>query len=91
MTKTDLVGVMASKAGVSRAAAEKALKAFTESVTTALKKGEKVSLVGFGSFEVSERAARTGRNPRTGAEIKIKATRVPKFRPGKSLKDAVSS
>lgn len=89
MTKADLVGAMASKAGISKAAAEKALKAFTDSVTTALKKGEKVSLVGFGSFEVSRRAARTGRNPRTGAEIRIKATTVPKFRPGKGLKDAV--
>jgi DNA-binding protein HU-beta len=91
MTKADLIGAMASKAGISRAAAEKALKAFTDGVTGALKKGGKVSLVGFGSFEVSKRGARKGRNPRTGAEIKIKASKVPRFRPGRSLKDAVNS
>jgi DNA-binding protein HU-beta len=90
MTKADLVGAMASKAGISKTAAEKALKAFTDGVTQALKKGDKVSLVGFGSFEVSKRAARTGRNPRTGAEIKIKASKVPRFRPGKALKDSVN-
>jgi DNA-binding protein HU-beta len=91
MTKADLVSAMASKAGISKAAAEKALKAFTESVTEALKKGEKVSLVGFGSFEVAERAARTGRNPRTGQTIQIKASKVPKFRPGRALKESVNS
>ncbi|MGQ9859803.1 MAG: HU family DNA-binding protein [Thermodesulfobacteriota bacterium] len=91
MTKTELVGAMAAQAGISKAAAEKALKAFTEGVTKALKKGDKVSLVGFGSFEVSKRAARKGRNPRTGAEIKIKASKVPRFRPGRSLKEAVNS
>ncbi len=91
MTKVDLVNVMASKAGISKNAAEKALKAFTDSVTAALKKGDKVSLVGFGSFEVSKRAARKGRNPRTGAEIKIKASKVPRFRPGRSLKDSINA
>ena len=91
MTKAELVGTMASNAGISKTAAEKALKAFTESVTTALKKGDKVSLVGFGSFEVSKRSARKGRNPRTGTEIKIKASKLPRFRPGRSLKVAVNS
>lgn len=91
MTKTELVSAMAAQAGISKAAAEKALKAFTEGVAKALKKGDKVSLVGFGSFEVSKRAARKGRNPRTGAEIKIKASKVPRFRPGRSLKETVNS
>jgi DNA-binding protein HU-beta len=89
MTKADLVNAMASKAGISKAAAEKALAAFTEGVTKALKSGDRVSLVGFGSFEVAKRAARKGRNPQTGEEIKIKASKVPKFRPGKALKNAV--
>jgi DNA-binding protein HU-beta len=82
---------MASKAGISKAAAEKALKAFTDGVIGALKKGNKVSLVGFGSFEVSKRAARKGRNPRTGAEIKIRASKVARFRPGRAMKDTVNS
>ena len=90
MTKAELVGVMASKAEISKAAAEKALKALTGGVTAALKKGQKVRLVGFGSFEVSKRAARKGRNPQTGAAIKIKARKTPKFRPGASLKKAVN-
>jgi len=90
MTKTQVIDAMASKAGISKKAADKALKAFTEGVTAALKKGQKVSLVGFGSFEVSKRAARKGRNPQTGAAIKIKARKVPRFRAGKSLKNAVN-
>ena len=90
MTKTELVGAMATKAGISKAAAEKALKAFTDGVAAALKQGEKVSLVGFGSFDVSKRAARKGRNPQTGAAIKIKARKSPRFRPGASLKKAVN-
>jgi DNA-binding protein HU-beta len=90
MTRTELIDVMATKAGITKAAAEKALKAFTDIVTAALKKGQKVSLVGFGSFEISKRAARTGRNPQTGAEIKIKASKAPRFRPGGSLKEAAN-
>ena len=80
---------VASEAGISKAAAEKAVNAFIGGVTDALKKGEKVSLVGFGTFDISERSARKGRNPQTGEEIEIKATRVPKFKAGKALKDAV--
>jgi DNA-binding protein HU-beta len=90
MTKTQVIDAIASKAGISKQAADKALKAFTEGVTAALKKGQKVSLVGFGSFEVSKRAARKGRNPQTGAAIKIKARKVPRFRAGKTLKNAVN-
>ena len=90
MTKADLVNSIAEKAGLSKADAEKALKAFTDAVTDALKAGEKVSLVGFGTFLVKERAARTGRNPQTGEPIQIKAAKVPSFKPGKALKDAVN-
>jgi DNA-binding protein HU-beta len=90
MTKAELVSLMASQAGISKSAAEKALKAFTDGITAALKKGDKVSLVGFGSWEVSKRAARKGRNPRTGAEINIKASKVPRFRAGRALKDSVN-
>ncbi len=89
MTKSELVAAIASKADISKAAAEKALNAFIASVTEALKKGDKVALVGFGTFEVVKRAARKGRNPRTGQEIKIKASKAPKFRPGKGLKKAI--
>lgn len=89
MTKAELVAAIASKADISKASAEKALNGFIAAVTEALKKGDKVSLVGFGTFEVVKRAARTGRNPRTGQEIKIKASKAPKFRPGKALKKAV--
>ena len=89
MTKADLVNSIAEKAGLSKADAEKALKAFTDAVTDALKAGEKVSLVGFGTFTVRERAARTGRNPQTGATIQIAAAKVPAFKAGKALKDAV--
>jgi len=90
VTKSGLIEAMAKKAGISKAAAARALNAFLESVTAALKKKNKVSLVGFGSFGVSRRAARIGRNPQTGQEIKIKAANVPKFRPGASLKSAVN-
>lgn len=90
MTKAELVASIASKADISKAVAEKALNGFIAAVTEALKKGDKVSLVGFGTFEVVKRAARKGRNPKTGQEIKIKASKAPKFRPGKSLKKAVA-
>ncbi|PLX91084.1 MAG: DNA-binding protein HU [Desulfuromonas sp.] len=90
MTKADLVNAMAEKAGLSKADAEGALKAFAEAVTDALKAGEKVALVGFGTFSVGERAARTGQNPQTGEKIQIAAAKVPKFKAGKALKDAVN-
>ena len=90
MTKADLVNSIAEKAGLSKADAEKALKAFTDAVTDALKAGEKVSLVGFGTFSVGDRAARTGQNPQTGAKIEIPAAKVPKFKAGKALKDSVN-
>jgi DNA-binding protein HU-beta len=80
---------MAEKAGLSKTDAEKALKAFVDAVTEALKAGEKVALVGFGTFSVGERAARTGKNPQTGAQIKIAAAKSPKFKAGKALKDSV--
>lgn len=89
MNKTELVAAVAEQAGISKAAAEKAIAAFTDTVTKELKKGEKVSLVGFGTFEVSERKARTGRNPQTGAAMKIKASKAPKFKAGKAFKDAI--
>ena len=90
MTKADLVNSIAEKAGLSKADAEKALKAFTDAVTEALKAGEKVSLVGFGTFSVGSRAARTGQNPQTGAKINIPAAKVPKFKAGKALKDSIN-
>ena len=90
MNKADLVAAMAEKAGVSKKDAEKALKAFTDVVAEELKKGEKIQLVGFGTFEVSERAARTGRNPQTGAEMTIAASKAPKFKAGKALKDSLN-
>ena len=89
MTKAELVEAVAKSAGLTKAAAEKAVGAFITTVGSALKKGDRVTLVGFGSFEVASRKARTGRNPQTGAEIRIPAARVPKFRAGKALKDAV--
>ncbi len=89
MNKSELVAKMAKDAGVSKANAEKALNSFTVAVRGALKQGRKVTLVGFGTFLVSKRKARKGRNPQTGAVITIKAARVPKFKAGKSLKDAV--
>lgn len=90
MTKADLVNAIAEKAGLSKADAEKALKAVTDAVTDALKADEKVSLVGFGTFSVGQRAARQGQNPQTGAKINIPAAKVPKFKAGKALKDAVN-
>jgi len=90
VTKADLVNSIAEKAGLSKADAEKALKAFTDAVTDALKADEKVSLVGFGTFSVGQRAARTGQNPQTGAKINIPAAKVPKFKAGKALKDSIN-
>jgi DNA-binding protein HU-beta len=89
VNKTELIDHIANQADISKAAAGRALEAFIGGVKSSLKKGNSVSLVGFGTFAVSKRAARTGRNPRTGAAIKIKAAKVPKFRPGKALKDAL--
>jgi DNA-binding protein HU-beta len=88
--KSDLIEAIAKSADISKAAAGRALDATIEAIKKSLKKGETVSLVGFGSFYVGKRAARSGRNPRTGATIKIKAAKVPKFRAGKGLKDAVN-
>ena len=90
MNKADLVAAMAEKAGVSKKDAEASLKAFTDVVAEELKKGEKIQLVGFGTFEVSERAARTVRNPQTGAEMTIAASKAPKFKAGKALKDSLN-
>ncbi len=89
MNKGELIEHIAKQADLSKAAATRALEAVIGGVRTTLKKGGTVSLVGFGTFSVTKRAARTGRNPRTGAAIKIKAAKVPKFRPGKALKDAL--
>ena len=90
MNKTELVAAMAEKAELSKKDAESALKAFVDVVTDELKKGEKVQLVGFGSFEVKSRAARTGRSPRTKEVVEIPASKVPVFKAGKALKDAVA-
>ncbi len=90
MNKSELIDAIADSADISKAAAGRALDAAVEAVKKALKKGDMVTLVGFGSFYVGKRAARTGRNPRTGATIKIKAAKVPKFRAGKGLKDAIN-
>ncbi|MBZ4200606.1 MAG: HU family DNA-binding protein [Methylotenera sp.] len=90
MNKSELIARIAGTAGISKAAAGRALDATTTSITQALKKGDLVTLIGFGSFYLGKRAARNGRNPRTGATIKIKAANSPKFRAGKSLKDAVN-
>ena len=90
MNKTELVAAMAEAAEISKKDAEKALKAFTDVVADELKKGEKVQLVGFGTFEVSERAAREGRNHKTGKTMTIEASKTPKFKAGKALKDEVN-
>ena len=90
MNKTELIEQIAKHADISKAAAGRALDATLNAVKTSLKKGGLVTLVGFGTFYVSKRAARTGRNPRTGASIKIKSAKVPKFRAGKGLKDALN-
>lgn len=89
MNKADLVSVMANEADISKAQASKALDAMLDAITGALKNNDKVTLVNFGTFSVAERAARTGRNPRTNKVIEIPAKRVAKFKPGKSLSDAV--
>mgnify|MGYP000841232548 CR=1 FL=1 len=91
MNKTELVAAIAEKAELSKKDAEKALKAFTETVAEQLKNGDKIQLVGFGTFEVAERAARTGQNPQTGKAIEIPASKAPKFKAGKALKDTVNS
>ena len=90
MNKTELVAAMADAAGLSKKDAEKALKAFTDVVAEELKKDGKVELVGFGTFEVSKRAAREGRNPQTGKTMSIPASKAPKFKAGKALKDSIN-
>ena len=90
MNKSDLVDAIADSAGLSKADAGRALDALVDTVTGALKSGDAVSLVGFGTFSVRDRAARTGRNPRTGETIKIAASKNPAFKAGKALKDAVN-
>ena len=90
MNKTELIAAIAEQAELSKKYAEKALKAFTDIVTEELKKGEKIQLVGFGTFEVTERAAREGRNPQTNEPMSIPASKAPKFKAGKALKDAVN-
>ena len=90
MTKAELIAAIATQTGLSKKNAAAAVDAFTASVAQALKKGEKVQLVGFGSFGTVKRAARTGRNPQTGASVKIPASVAPKFKAGKALKDAVN-
>lgn len=90
MNKTQLIEHIAKNADLSKAAAGRALEAAMGAITTTLRKGGAVTLVGFGSFAVGKRAARTGRNPRTGAAVKIKASKVPKFKAGKALKDALN-
>lgn len=89
MNKTELIAAMAEKAEISKKDAEKALTAFTNVVADTLVDGEKIAITGFGTFEVVERAARTGRNPQTGETIEIAASKSPKFKAGKALKDAV--
>ena len=91
MNKTELVAAMAESSGVSKKDAEAVLKAFTDVVSAELKKGGKIALVGFGTFEVSERAAREGRNPSTGKSMKIAASKAPKFKAGKALKDMINA
>lgn len=90
MNKTELIEIIAKEAGISKAAAGRAIDATTNAITAALKKGEPTVLVGFGSFKVSKRAARNGRNPQTGKAIKIAARKAPTFSAGKALKDAVN-
>lgn len=90
MNKTELIAAVAEKAELSKKDAEKAVKAFTDVVAEELVKGEKIQLVGFGTFEVSERAAREGRNPKSGEKMTIAASKTPKFKAGKALKDQVN-
>ena len=89
MNKTELIAAIAENSELSKKDSEKALKAFVDVIAEELKKGEKVQLVGFGTFEVSERAAREGRNPQTGSTMVIPASKSPKFKPGKAFKDAI--
>lgn len=91
MNKTELIAAVAEKAELSKKDAEKAVKAFTDVITAELVKGEKVQIVGFGTFEVSERAAREGRNPKSGAPMTIAASKSPKFKAGKAFKDMVNA
>lgn len=90
MNKTELIDAIANDAGVTKVDAGKALNALTDAIASALKSGDSVPLIGFGTFKVSKRSARTGRNPRTGKELKIAASNSPTFSAGKSLKDAVN-
>ena len=90
MNKAQLIDAMASDANLSKADAKRALESLTSNVTSALKKGDKVALIGFGTFSISARAARTGRNPQTGATIQIKAKKVAKFKAGSTLSDSVN-
>lgn len=90
MNRAELIAAMAEQADISKMEADNVLRAFTEIVTQELSKGGKVQLIGFGTFEVSERAARMGRNPQTGEEMQIASSRAPKFKAGKALKDAVN-
>jgi DNA-binding protein HU-beta len=90
VTKAELISSVAEQAGLKKVEAEKAVAAFITSVTSALKSGDKISLVGFGTFSTSKRAARKGQNPQTGKKIDIPAATVPKFKPGKTLKEAVN-
>ena len=90
MNKTELVAAIADKAGIAKKDAEKALAAFIDTVAVELKNGEKIQLVGFGTFEVREREARTGINPKTGEKIQIAASKAPAFKAGKALKDAIN-
>ncbi len=91
MNKTEFVAAIADKAGLTKKDADKALKAVIDITTAQLKKGEKIQLVGFGTFEVTQRAAREGRNPQTNKVMKIKASKAPKFKAGKALKDAINN
>lgn len=90
MNKTELVAALAEKASLTKADADKSINAIVSAIEETLAKGEKIQLIGFGTFEVKERAARTGRNPQTGKEIKIAASKVPAFKAGKALKDIVN-
>lgn len=90
MNKTELVNAMATKATMTKAGANAAVDAFTQIITERLQKGEKVSLIGFGTFETTERAGRIGRNPRTGEDVKIESHKVVRFKPGKPFKDAIN-
>jgi DNA-binding protein HU-beta len=90
MTKTDLVDILARKTGITKTSAAEAIEVFTQTIAQALKKGDKVTLIGFGTFDVAQRAAREGVNPQTRQKIKIKASKAPRFKAGKALKDAVN-